>query len=104
MTEYNNNDGDYYPDPEDVFVLPIEDHIDLHTFSPKELPYVLEEYLLACREKNILEVRIIHGKGKGVLKKRVESYLNKCDFVVSYSAALPERGGWGAVIARLQPL
>lgn len=91
-------------DPEDVVVIPIEDAIDLHTFSPREMPVVLEEYFLACREKGILEVRVIHGKGAGRLKAGVEAFLKKNPQVESYHPAPPERGGWGATFVRLHRL
>jgi DNA-nicking Smr family endonuclease len=40
--------------------------LDLHTFNPRELPFLIDDYLAACHEKRILSVRIIHGKGTGV--------------------------------------
>jgi dsDNA-specific endonuclease/ATPase MutS2 len=51
--------------PHDPIRIPIEDSIDLHTFSPKEIPSLLEEYLGQCIKVGIYEVRIIHGKGVG---------------------------------------
>ena len=50
---------------------PITDVLDLHTFLPREVPDLLGEYFRACIERNILEVRIIHGKGPAGPKKRV---------------------------------
>ena len=50
---------------DDTVVLPIEDSLDLHTFHPRDVPDLIPDYLEACREQGILEVRIIHGKGKG---------------------------------------
>ena len=82
-------------------VVPIEDFIDLHTFLPREMPLVLEEYFRACREKGILEVRVIHGKGTGQLKASVESFLRKHPGVSSFATAPPERGGYGATIVHL---
>jgi DNA-nicking Smr family endonuclease len=86
----------------DVIQIPIEDLIDLHTFSPKEIPSLLEEYLLECRKKGFKEVRIIHGKGKGVQRNIVHSLLKKSPLVESFRLAPPEAGSWGATIAYLK--
>jgi len=82
--------------------IPIEDWIDLHTFSPKEIPSLLEEYLSECQKKGLREVRIIHGKGKGVQRQIVHSFLKKSPLVESYQSAPPEAGSWGATIAYLR--
>jgi DNA-nicking Smr family endonuclease len=82
--------------------IPIEDWIDLHTFSPKEIPSLLEEYLLECQKKGFSEVRIIHGKGKGVQMNIVRSFLKKSALVESFKPASPEAGSWGATIAYLR--
>ena len=54
-------------------VVPIEDSIDLHAFSPKEIPSVVEEYIEQCLQSGIYEVRIIHGRGTGVQRRIVQS-------------------------------
>ena len=82
--------------------IPIEDWIDLHTFSPKEIPSLLEEYLLECQKKGFREVRIIHGKGKGVQRSIVHSFLKKSPLVESFKPAPPEAGAWGATIVLLR--
>jgi dsDNA-specific endonuclease/ATPase MutS2 len=81
--------------------IPIEDWIDLHTFSPKEIPSLLEEYLSECLKKGFREVRIIHGKGKGVQMNIVHSFLRKSPRVESFKLAPPEAGSWGATIVYL---
>jgi len=83
-------------------VMPIEDVLDLHTFRPQEIPDLLDDYLSACRETQIFSVRIIHGKGRGVLKKRVRAILERHPLVVSIAEAPPEAGGWGATIVELR--
>jgi dsDNA-specific endonuclease/ATPase MutS2 len=88
----------------DTVHIPIEDWIDLHTFSPKEILFLLEDYLLECQKRGFKEVRIIHGKGKGVQMKIVHSFLKKSPLVQSFKPAPPETGGWGATIAYLRPL
>jgi DNA-nicking Smr family endonuclease len=82
--------------------IPIEDWIDLHTFSPKEIPSLLEEYLLECQNKGFREIRIIHGKGKGIQRNIVHSFLKKSPLVESFRSAPPEGGSWGATIAYLK--
>ncbi|RPJ07767.1 MAG: DNA mismatch repair protein MutS [Deltaproteobacteria bacterium] len=84
--------------------IPIENWIDLHTFSPKEIPSLLEDYLLECQKKGFREVRIIHGKGRGVQMRIVQSFLAKSPRVESFEPAPPEAGGWGATLAYLRPL
>ena len=86
-------------DEDQIVVVPIEDTIDLHTFSPRDVPLLLEDYFEACLEKGITEVRVIHGKGKGQLKARVHAFLERCPRVESYSLAGPN---WGATVVRLR--
>ena len=82
--------------------LPIEDELDLHTFNPKDIPDLLPEYFTACKDKGIFSVRVIHGKGKGVQKKRVHEILAKSPLVNSFKTAPIEAGGWGATIVELK--
>jgi len=82
--------------------VPIEDSIDLHTFSPREIPSLLDDYLRECLNHDIFRVRIIHGKGRGVQREIVNSFLNKSPLVHSFSQATPEAGGWGSTIAILK--
>jgi dsDNA-specific endonuclease/ATPase MutS2 len=83
-------------------VLLIEDSIDLHAFSPKEIPSVVEEYLEQCVQAGIYEVRIIHGRGTGVQRRIVQSILEKHPRVSSFKDAPAEAGGWGATVAVLR--
>ena len=89
---------------EEPVVLPLADSIDLHPFSPKEIPSVVEEYLQQCFEAEILEVRIIHGKGSGVQRNIVRSILEKHPAVASFHEAPAEAGGWGATVVVLKTL
>ncbi len=57
--------------------LIIDGVLDLHTFQPKEVPELLDDYFAECIKADIFSVRVIHGKGTGVLKKRVQSLLKK---------------------------
>ena len=81
--------------------LPIEDVLDLHTFRPQDIPDLLEDYLTECLRSAIYSVRIIHGKGKGVQKKRVQGILKNNPMVASFRDAPPEAGGWGATVVEL---
>ena len=83
-------------------VIPIEDSLDLHTFSPKDLKAVVEEYLFQCHRKGFKEVRIIHGRGKGVQRKMVRTILEKSPLVLRFEDAPPETGGWGATWIQLR--
>ncbi|MDR9415344.1 MAG: Smr/MutS family protein [Gracilimonas sp.] len=86
------------PDPIEV---PIDGVLDLHLFNPKELGDLIPDYIEACLEKEIYSIRIIHGKGKGVLRRSVQSLLDRNPNVESYSLA-SERSGWGATVVELK--
>ena len=86
----------------DPVVVPIEDSIDLHAFSPKEIASVVAEYIEQCIQAGIFEVRIIHGRGKGVQRRIVQSILAKHPLVASFKDAPAEAGGWGATVAFLK--
>jgi DNA-nicking Smr family endonuclease len=81
--------------------IPIEDVLDLHTFHPGDVPDLLEDYFCECIKAGIYSVRIIHGKGKGIQKKRVRKLFNDSPMVASFSDAPPEAGGWGATVVEL---
>jgi len=81
--------------------IPIEDVLDLHTFRPQDIPDLLEDYFTECLRAGIYSVRIIHGKGTGVQKKRVRAILRKSRMVISFGDAPPEAGGWGATLVEL---
>ncbi|MFQ5876165.1 MAG: Smr/MutS family protein [Acidobacteriota bacterium] len=83
--------------------LPIDGRLDLHTFRPREIGDLLVDYLEACRERGILQVRIIHGKGTGALRRRVHAVLDQRPEVISYRPAEEDAGGWGATVALLRP-
>ena len=84
-----------------VVKLAIEDVLDLHTFRPKDIPDLLENYFSECLRVGIYSVRIIHGKGKGIQKKRVQGILEKNSMVRAFKEAPPEAGGWGATLVDL---
>ena len=71
--------------------VPIEDSIDLHTFQPREIQIVVEEYLYQAVQRGFREVRIIHGRGIGVQREIVRSILEGHPDVKSFRDA-PDRG------------
>ncbi len=88
---------------EEPIELPLDGILDLHLFRPKDAADVVESYLEACRERGVLEVKIIHGKGTGALRRRVQALLERLPWVESFKPAEPMDGGWGATWARLKP-
>jgi DNA-nicking Smr family endonuclease len=83
--------------------FPIDGTLDLHTFHPRDVKDLVPEYLLECRKRGILSVRIIHGKGIGALRETVHSILSRLPEVISYHLA-SDASGWGATIVELTPL
>ena len=90
-------------DPQSI-KLPIDGTLDLHTFLPEEVMDLVPEYLEACRERGITQVRIIHGKGVGTLRRTVESILHKLSYVESFRTGDETSGGWGAIIVMLRKI
>ena len=85
----------------DVFVMEINGEIDLHTFQPNDVVSIVEEYILCCHEKGIREVKMIHGKGKGILRRKVHSVLHAHPLVRNFYLDKYGGSGWGATIAEL---
>jgi len=85
-----------------VAVLPIEDVIDLHGFGARDVPDVVADYLEAAQERGFREVRLIHGRGKGVQRARVRALLARNPVVESFADAPATRGGWGATLVWLK--
>jgi DNA-nicking Smr family endonuclease len=83
--------------------LPIDGLLDLHTFQPREVKALIRDYLAECRERGILEVRIIHGKGTGALRRAVHAMLSRLPEVTSFGLAMEDAGGWGATLVTLRP-
>ena len=90
------------PDPDDQVVLPIEDSIDLHSFAPEDILSVVDEYLQEAYGRGFREVRLIHGRGKGVQRAVVQSFLSRHPLVERFSDAPVEAGGWGATVVTLR--
>ncbi len=82
--------------------IPIEDSIDLHTFQPREVKIVVEEYLYQAVQRGFREVRIIHGRGAGVQREIVRSIVSEHPDVVSFRDA-PDRGSTYVVLKSSNP-
>lgn len=89
--------------PEEPVPLPIDGTLDLHAFHPREVKELVPEYLRQCRTAGILDVRVVHGKGTGALRRTVHAVLERLDFVDTYRLAGEDGGSWGATLVRLHP-
>ena len=87
---------------EESTTIPIDGVLDLHTFRPSDIGKLVPAYVEACQEAGIYEVRIIHGKGSGSLRRSVHAVLSRLESVAAFHTAGEERGGWGATIVRLK--
>ena len=82
--------------------VPIDGVLDLHNFSPKDLKYLIPDYLEECCRADIFQVRIIHGKGIGNLRRTVHAILARQRQVIEFKLASENAGGWGATIVKLR--
>jgi DNA-nicking Smr family endonuclease len=81
-------------------VVPIEPEIDLHSFAPRDIPSVVEEYISRAAEAGLLEVRLVHGRGRGVQRGIVQATLDRHPQVLEFWDEASSH--LGATIARLQ--
>ena len=88
---------------DDPVRVPIEDSLDLHSFQPRDVPSVVDEYLYEAWARGFTEVRLIHGRGIGVQRGIVQSLLARHPLVEAFADAPEDRGGRGATIVRLRP-
>ena len=86
-------------DPSDeVLIVPIDAAIDLHHFAPRDIPSVVDEYLREAAKKGLVEVRVIHGRGKGVQRQRVQKQLSRHPQVIDFRS-----DGLGSTLVTLRP-
>jgi len=86
----------------EAVALPLTDVLDLHSFRPEETSRVVSEYLDEARRAGIGEVRIVHGRGRGVQRAIIRRLLAEAPGVAGFTDASPMRGGWGATVVRLR--
>ncbi len=101
MAEADDDEGEWDELAEAV-PLEITGALDLHTFAPREVKELVPDYLDECVQRGISEVRIIHGKGTGVLRRVVHAALDRHPRVVSYRLGGAAEGGWGATLVTLK--
>jgi len=82
--------------------VPIEDSLDLHSFLPRDVPSVVSDYLDAARDRGFREVRLIHGRGRGVRRAEIRRLLAADPRIAEFFDAPPDRGGFGATVVRLR--
>jgi dsDNA-specific endonuclease/ATPase MutS2 len=96
-----DEEDDRATDALDVVHVEITDELDLHTFLPSDVPSLIPEYLDECMRLGFREVRIVHGKGRGVIRRAVHAALDRHPGVASYRLAGERAGGWGATMVTL---
>ncbi len=84
---------------DDPFPLPIDGFLDLHAFSPRDVKSVVTEYITEAHAKGLREIRIVHGRGKGVLRGIVQQVLEAHPLVAEFRDDTDAH--LGATIARL---
>jgi dsDNA-specific endonuclease/ATPase MutS2 len=88
-------------DNEKTVEIPIDGVLDLHTFRPGEMKDVVTDYIAACVDRGIVRLRIIHGKGKGKLRRTVHAMLTRDPHVAAFRLAGEDEGGWGATVVEV---
>lgn len=81
----------------------LTDELDLHNFQPKDCADLVEEYVHAAHAAGFATVRIIHGKGKGTLRRTVHAVLDRHPLVRAYRLGDQRSGSWGATLVELGP-
>ena len=89
--------------PMEAVEVVLGDTLDLHTFLPKEVPSLVEEFIRVSQRDGLLLVKIVHGKGTGALRRRVHGLLANDPRVDRFYSASPKSGGWGATVVELLP-
>lgn len=81
---------------------PIDGTLDLHQFRPDETKDVVMEFIAECLRRNIMAIRIVHGKGIGVQREIVRSILVSHPNVISFRHESGSGGSWGATVVDLR--
>jgi len=86
----------------DAVPLPLDGTLDLHAFAAAVVRDLVPEWLEASRAAGLRELRIVHGKGTGALRRTVEAILARHPLVLSFRPAAEDGGGWGATLVSLR--
>ena len=87
---------------DDPHRVPIEDHLDLHAFAPRDIPSVVEAYIEAAAGAGFREVRVIHGRGRGVQRGIVQATLDRLPDVEEFCDDTASQ--LGATLVRLRAM
>ena len=79
--------------------IPIESDLDLHAFAPRDIPSVVHEYIDAAAAAGLRQVRLVHGRGRGVQRGIVQAALEQHAMVVEFWD--DHDSHLGATVARL---
>jgi DNA-nicking Smr family endonuclease len=67
-----------------VHRLPIEPELDLHTFAPADVTSVVDEYIRAAHAAGLRDLRIVHGRGRGVQRRLIQITLERHPLVAEF--------------------
>ena len=88
---------------DDPHRVPIEDHLDLHAFAPRDIPSVVEAYIEAAAGAGFREVRVVQGRGRGVQRGIVQATLDRLPEVEEFSDDTASHLGATLVRLRTKP-
>jgi dsDNA-specific endonuclease/ATPase MutS2 len=97
--EDDDQDDDDALEPVEV---ELTDELDLHTFAPRDVADLVAHYVDECAARGFAQVRIVHGKGTGTLRRIVHGVLERHQRVERFVLAGERAGSWGATIAWLR--
>jgi DNA-nicking Smr family endonuclease len=84
---------------DEITRVELKDELDLHPFHPKDAKLLLRDFIEDASKKGIKIVRIVHGKGRSVIKSIVTAELERNEHISKFQ---DEPGNWGATIAYLK--
>lgn len=91
------------PESFEPVMIPIDGVLDLHAFRPAEIASLIPDYLGECRKRGLIHIRIIHGKGTGILRRLVHAQLARIDYVTDFRLGDTTNGSWGVTMVTIRP-